>query len=184
MLGIQLWHHRGLLWDLLFRSRHIFLVTCWSWDRSIICRGNRRMMSDKFPNTGNRILRSPPSDAESARNPPASDLEALVFLLQIQCPRVQSQYLCLHGTAAVHRVWKAECSVLAVAASFVPFAEQPAGGRHTDRRLWPQKDPMANCEWPQSFFFPMALAGSSVTELGSTLARIPLSPVVAQVLPQ
>lgn len=37
MLGIQLWQLRGLLWDLLLRSRHIFLVTCWSWDRSIIC---------------------------------------------------------------------------------------------------------------------------------------------------
>lgn len=37
MLRILLWLHRGLLWNLLFRSRHVFLVTCWSWDRSIIC---------------------------------------------------------------------------------------------------------------------------------------------------
>lgn len=37
MLRIQLWQHRGLLWNLLFRSRHVFLVTCWSWDRSIPC---------------------------------------------------------------------------------------------------------------------------------------------------
>lgn len=54
MLGIQLWQLRGLLWDLLLRSRHIFLVTCWSWDRSIICSGNRRMMLDKFPKHGKK----------------------------------------------------------------------------------------------------------------------------------
>lgn len=52
MLRIQLWQHRGLLWNLLFRSRHVFLVTCWSWDRSIPCVGNRRVMLGKFPKHG------------------------------------------------------------------------------------------------------------------------------------
>lgn len=62
MLGIQLGLHRGLLCDLLFRNGRIFLVTCWSWDGSIICRVRRGMMLDtKLPQHRKEDSRPPPS---------------------------------------------------------------------------------------------------------------------------
>jgi hypothetical protein len=86
MLGIQLWQLRGLLWDLLLRSRHIFLVTCWSWDRSVICRGNRRMMLDKIPQHGKQDSQASFLSLRLSHESPASVLGAWDPVFLLQCP--------------------------------------------------------------------------------------------------